>query len=61
MHRVPSFLVMMCKGDGQGLKAFWQRSIASISLNTFLAVASLSGARRRNLESTGLPDVRMKW
>ena len=38
-----------------------QRPIASISLNTFLAAASFSGARQCNMANTGGPDIHMKW
>ena len=58
---MPSFLVTMCREDDQGLEAFWQRPRDSMSLNTFLAAASLSGAKQQNLENTGEPDVCMKW
>ena len=47
--------------DDQGLEAFWQSPRASMSLNTFLAAANLSGANQRNLENTGGLDVCMKW
>ena len=57
---MPYFLVTMWRGDDQGFEAFWQRPRASMSLNTFLAAASLSGDNQHNLENTGLPDVWMK-
>lgn len=41
------------KDDSQGLDDFWQMPRRSSSVKICFAAASLSGARRRNLENNG--------
>ena len=52
-YNEPSFFVTMCGGEAQGLDAFWQMPIVSMSRKIFLVACSLSGARRRSFENMG--------
>ena len=52
-----SFFDAICSGKVQGLQDLWHMPCSSSCLKHFLAVASLSGARRQNLLNTGGPEV----